>query len=91
MKSAKSRSEGSVLYLTFVCSVSAWWGAFRRSDTAVISGPHRAEEAIALGTAMEGWLVSSAIVACALGVDRGRSLRSFWAQVGIALFRVCSS
>jgi len=61
-------SEGSVFYLTFVCVVSALGGLLFGFDTAVISGTLTALKAqFTLGAAMEGWLVSSALLGCAVG------------------------
>ena len=84
---SKSRSEGSVLYLTFVCSVSALGGVLSGFDTAVISGTLTAlKKQFALGTAMEGWLVSSALVACALGAIVAGSLADRFGRKLVLLF-----
>jgi sugar porter (SP) family MFS transporter len=84
---SKSRSEGSVLYLTFVCSVSALGGVLFGFDTAVISGTLTAlKKQFALGTAMEGWLVSSALVACALGAIVAGSLADRFGRKLVLLF-----
>lgn len=61
-------SQGSVLYLTFVSIVSALGGLLFGFDTVVISGtltPLKSQ--FTLSPAMEGWLVSSALLGCAIG------------------------
>ena len=84
---SKSPSEGSVLYLTFVCSVSALGGVLFGFDTAVISGTLTAlKKQFALGMAMEGWLVSSALVACALGAIVAGSLADRFGRKLVLLF-----
>ncbi len=61
-------SEGNLLYLTFVCTVSALGGLLFGFDTAVISGTLTAlKSQFTLGATMEGWLVSSALLGCAVG------------------------
>lgn len=69
------RSPGSIPYLTFVCIVSALGGLLFGFDTAVISGTLTALKAqFTLGVAMEGWLVSSALLGCAVGAIGAGSL-----------------
>lgn len=86
-EASKTRSEGSLLYLTFVCSVSALGGVLFGFDTAVISGTLTSlKKQFALGTAMEGWLVSSALVACALGAIVAGSLADRLGRKLVLLF-----
>lgn len=60
--------KGSIGYLTFLCTVSALGGLLFGFDTLVISGTLTTLKAeFALGTTMEGWLVSSALLGCAVG------------------------
>jgi len=66
--SAGNKQEGSVPYLTFICIVSALGGLLFGFDTVVISGtltPLRAQ--FMLSPTLEGWLVSSGLLACAIG------------------------
>jgi len=71
----KKTSEGSVLYLTFVCVVSALGGLLFGFDTVVISGTLTAlKTQFTLGATMEGWLVSSALLGCAVGAIVAGSL-----------------
>jgi|ERR1039458_253945 sugar porter (SP) family MFS transporter len=66
--SADNNQEGSVLYLTFISVVSALGGLLFGFDTVVISGtltPLRAQ--FVLSPTLEGWLVSSGLLACAIG------------------------
>jgi MFS transporter, SP family, arabinose:H+ symporter len=66
--SREFRAQGGALYLSFVCCVSALGGVLFGFDTAVISGALTAlKKQFTLGTVMEGWLVSSALLGCALG------------------------
>lgn len=66
--SREFRPQGGALYLSFVCCVSALGGVLFGFDTAVISGALTAlKKQFTLGTVMEGWLVSSALLGCALG------------------------
>jgi len=69
MTESFNRSErGSVGYLVFVSIVSALGGLLFGFDTVVISGaltPLKME--FPISSVMEGWLVSSALVGCALG------------------------
>ena len=63
-----AKPQGSVAFLTFISIVSALGGLLFGFDTVVISGtltPLRAQ--FTLGPAMEGWLVSSALLASAIG------------------------
>jgi len=67
-KAPAAALQGSVAFLTFISLVSALGGLLFGFDTVVISGtltPLRAQ--FALGPVMEGWLVSSALLACAVG------------------------
>ncbi|MCL5744792.1 MAG: sugar porter family MFS transporter [Acidobacteria bacterium] len=60
--------QGSVAYLTFLSIISALGGLLFGFDTVVISGtltPLKAQ--FALSPAVEGWLVSSALLGCAVG------------------------
>lgn len=66
--SVGDKREGSVLYLTFISIVSALGGLLFGFDTVVISGtltPLRFQ--FMLSPALEGWLVSSGLLACATG------------------------
>jgi hypothetical protein len=66
---ANTVSNGSLSYLIFVCTVAALGGVLFGFDTAVISGTlTELKKQFTLGSAMEGWLVSSALTGCALGV-----------------------
>jgi sugar porter (SP) family MFS transporter len=61
-------SAGSVFYLTFLSIVAALGGLLFGFDTVVISGtlpPLKIQ--FALSATMEGWLVSSALLGCAVG------------------------
>jgi SP family arabinose:H+ symporter-like MFS transporter len=67
-RSVESEAGGSVLYLTFISAVSSLGGLLFGFDTVVISGtltPLRAQ--FMLSPALEGWLVSSGLLACAIG------------------------
>lgn len=60
--------RGSLLFLTFICIVSALGGLLFGFDTVVISGARGlVTEQFEMSKTMEGWLVSSALWACALG------------------------
>lgn len=64
----RAESQGSVLYLTFVSIVSALGGLLFGFDTVVISGTlTHLKSQFSLSPAMEGWLVSSALLGCAIG------------------------
>ena len=90
------RTQGSILYLSFVCCVSALGGVLFGFDTAVISGTLTAlKKQFTLGTVMEGWLVSSALLGCALGAIAAGWLadrfgRKLVLLVSGSLFVVCS-
>src|ERR1700743_1559576 len=59
--------QGSVAYLTFISIVSALGGLLFGFDTVVISGtlaPLKVQ--FAMSSAMEGWLVSSALLGSAV-------------------------
>ena len=59
---------GSTSYLAFISSVAALGGLLFGFDTVVISGalsPLKSE--FVLGNVLEGWLVSSALLGCAVG------------------------
>lgn len=92
----KTTPEGSVLYLTFVCIVSALGGLLFGFDTVVISGTLTALKAqFTLQAAMEGWLVSSALLGCAVGaLVAGTLADSFGRKLVLLLsgllFVVCS-
>ncbi len=92
----KNRAEGSVTYLSFVCAVSALGGVLFGFDTAVISGTLTAlKRQFALGTTMEGWLVSSALLGCALGAITAGNLADRFGRKPVlllsgSLFVVCS-
>jgi sugar porter (SP) family MFS transporter len=65
---AGKKRKGSVLYLTFISIVSALGGLLFGFDTVVISGtltPLGAQ--FKFSPALEGWLVSSALLGCAIG------------------------
>jgi sugar porter (SP) family MFS transporter len=67
--------EGNAVYLTFVSIVSALGGLLFGFDTVVISGtltPLKAQ--FAMSAAMEGWLVSSALLGSALGAAASGAL-----------------
>ncbi len=60
--------RGSILYLSGVCTVAALGGLLFGFDTAVISGAiGLLKTQFALGSWMEGWVVSSALVGCITG------------------------
>ncbi len=90
------QSQGSILYLTFVCTVSALGGLLFGFDTAVISGTLTALKAqFVLGAAMEGWLVSSALLGCAVGAIVAGSLADRFGRKLVLitsglLFVICS-
>jgi sugar porter (SP) family MFS transporter len=68
-------TEGSIFYLTFLSIVAALGGLLFGFDTVVISGtlpPLKVQ--FALSAAMEGWLVSSALLGCALGAAAAGTL-----------------
>jgi len=79
-----------------MCTVSALGGLLFGFDTAVISGTLTALKAqFALRAAMEGWLVSSALLGCALGAIVAGSLadrfgRKLVLLLSGLLFVVCS-
>jgi sugar porter (SP) family MFS transporter len=91
-----NHSQGNVTYLTFVCVVSALGGLLFGFDTAVISGTLTSLKAqFALGAAMEGWLVSCALLGCAIGAIVAGSLadrfgRKFVLLLSGLLFVLCS-
>lgn len=65
---ANTPAQRGVSYLTFVSTVSSLGGLLFGFDTVVISGALPSLKAqFALGPSMEGWLVSSALLGCAVG------------------------
>lgn len=65
---ACSEDRGHLIYLSFICIIAAVGGLLFGFDTAVISGTIgylRAQ--FEMSTAMEGWLVSSALLGCVIG------------------------
>lgn len=88
--------EGSVLYLTFISIVSALGGLLFGFDTVVISGtltPLKAQ--FTLSPALEGWLVSSGLLACAVGAGLAGFLSDRFGRkpvllVSGGLFVLCS-
>lgn len=90
------RTESSIVYLTFLCVVSALGGLLFGFDTVVISGTLTAlRTQFALGPAMEGWLVSSALLGCAIGAVAAGSLADRMGRKPVlllsgALFVACS-
>ena len=93
---ANTVSNGSLSYLIFVCTVAALGGVLFGFDTAVISGTlTELKKQFTLGSAMEGWLVSSALTGCALGAISAGSLADrFGRRVVLlssgSLFIICS-
>jgi len=89
-------AHGSVLYLTFLSIVSALGGLLFGFDTVVISGtltPLKAQ--FALSPAMEGWLVSSALLGCAIGAGLAGTLSDRFGRrvvllASAILFVICS-
>lgn len=78
--------EGSVLYLTFICVVSALGGLLFGFDVGVISGiltPLRAQ--FMLSPVLEGWLVSSGLLACAIGAGLSGMLSDRFGRKSILL------
>lgn len=92
----KKQSQGSVNYLTFLCAISALGGLLFGFDTAVISGTLTALKVqFTLNAAMEGWLVSSALLGCAAGAMVAGSLadrfgRKLVLLLSGMLFVICS-
>jgi SP family arabinose:H+ symporter-like MFS transporter len=88
--------HGSVLYLTFLSIVSALGGLLFGFDTVVISGtltPLKAQ--FTLSPAMEGWLVSSALLGCAIGAGLAGTLSDRFGRKNVLLasgflFVICS-
>lgn len=92
-----ARPQQNLLYMTFVCLVSALGGFLFGFDTAVISGTIGFVKAqFALDALQEGWFVASALLGCIIGVafagvlaDRfGRKLTLF---VSAVLFAVSAA
>lgn len=95
-RSAASAEQGSVGYLTVISIISALGGLLFGFDTAVISGalaPLKAQ--FTMTSAMEGWLVSSALVASAVGAAIAGALSDCFGRKIVLLtagmlFIVCS-
>jgi SP family arabinose:H+ symporter-like MFS transporter len=92
----ETRPGGSLSYMIFVCTVAALGGVLFGFDTAVISGTlTELKKQFMLGSAMEGWLVSSALTGCALGAIVAGSLADRFGRklvliVSGSLFIICS-
>jgi sugar porter (SP) family MFS transporter len=94
---SRQKADGQgLIYLTFLAIVSALGGLLFGFGTVVISGalaPLKAQ--FALSPAMEGWLVSSALVGCAIGAGVAGTLsdrfgRKIVLLVSGFLFAICS-
>jgi sugar porter (SP) family MFS transporter len=73
--------------MIFVCTVAALGGMLFGFDTAVISGTlTELKKQFMLGSAMEGWLVSSALTGCALGAIVAGSLADRFGRKPVLLF-----